>query len=81
MQRRCILSWTVSFIFDRVKDAELQKLVDTERNRLIKKMNGEKRSGTPVIPAQPTYQVMQTCSEHYHSHGLLTIDADDISND
>jgi imidazolonepropionase-like amidohydrolase len=67
--------------FDRQKDAELQKLVDAERNRLIKKMNGEKRNGAPVIPAQPTYQVMQTCSEHYHSHGLLTIDSDDITND
>ncbi|HEY6504534.1 MAG TPA: amidohydrolase family protein, partial [Chitinophagaceae bacterium] len=67
--------------FDRMKDEELRKLVDVERNRLIKKMNGEKRSGAAVIPAQPTYQVMHTCSEHNHSHGLLTIDADDISND
>jgi imidazolonepropionase-like amidohydrolase len=67
--------------FDREKDKELQKLVDVERNRLIKKMNGEKRSGAPVIPAQPTYHIMQTCSEHYHSHGLLSIDADEISND
>jgi imidazolonepropionase-like amidohydrolase len=67
--------------FDRQKDAELQKLVDAERNRLVKKMNGEKRSGAAVTPAQPTYQVMHTCSEHAHSHGLLTIDSDDISND
>ncbi|MBL7742726.1 MAG: amidohydrolase family protein [Chitinophagaceae bacterium] len=67
--------------FDRQKDAEMQKWVDTERTRLIKKMNGEKRSGAPVIPAQPTYQVMHTCSEHGHSHGLLTIDTDDITND
>jgi imidazolonepropionase-like amidohydrolase len=67
--------------FDREKDAQLQKLVDVERNRLIKKMNGEKRSGAPVTPAQPTYQVIHTCSEHSHSHGLLTIDEDDISND
>jgi hypothetical protein len=67
--------------FDRLKDEELRKVVDVERNRLIKKMNGEKRSGAPVTPAQPTYQVMHTCSEHGHSHGLLTIDGDDISND
>jgi imidazolonepropionase-like amidohydrolase len=67
--------------FDRIKDEQLQKVVDVERNRIIKKMNSEKKSGAPVTPAQPTYQVMHTCSDHYHSHGLLTIDADDISND
>ncbi|MBL7738032.1 MAG: amidohydrolase family protein [Chitinophagaceae bacterium] len=67
--------------FDRQKDAEMQKWVDTERTRLIRKMNGEKRSGAPVMPAQPSYQIMHTCSEHGHSHGLLTIDSDDISND
>jgi imidazolonepropionase-like amidohydrolase len=66
--------------FDRQKDAELQKRVDAERSRLIRKMNTEKRSGAPVIPAQPTYQVMHTCSEHGHSHGLLIIDSDDISS-
>jgi imidazolonepropionase-like amidohydrolase len=67
--------------FDRVKDEAMQKQVDAERLRLVRKMNGEKRSGAPTIPAQPTYQIMHTCSEHGHSHGLLTIDADDINND
>ncbi|MDB5253631.1 MAG: amidohydrolase [Flaviaesturariibacter sp.] len=67
--------------FDRQKDEQLQRGVDQERNRLVKKMNGEKRSGAPVIPAQPSYQIMHTCSDHYHSHGYLTIDADDLSND
>lgn len=63
--------------FDRAKDAELQKLVDVERNRLIRKMNGEKRGGAPVIPAQPSYQLMFTCSDHGHSHGLLVVDAEE----
>jgi len=67
--------------FDRVKDEQLQKQVDTERARLVKKLNGEKRSGTPMIPAMPSYQIMHTCSDHGHSHGLLTIDTDDINND
>lgn len=62
--------------FDRVKDEELQKFVDLERSRIIKKMNGEKRSGGTVQPAQPAYQLMHTCSEHGHSHGLLTIDVE-----
>jgi imidazolonepropionase-like amidohydrolase len=66
--------------FDRTKDEQLQKQVDTERNRLVKKMVGEKRSGASVQPAQPTYQYMHTCSDHAHSHGLLTIDADEIEN-
>ncbi|HEX7845741.1 MAG TPA: amidohydrolase family protein [Chitinophagaceae bacterium] len=62
--------------FDRQKDEQMQKQVDAERLRLVRKMNGEKRSGAPVIPAQPTYQIMHTCSDHAHSHGLLTIDSD-----
>ncbi|MFN4315580.1 MAG: amidohydrolase family protein [Chitinophagaceae bacterium] len=65
--------------FDRDKDQQLQVAVDLERNRLIRKMNGEKRSGVPVVPAQPSYQIMHTCSDHGHSHGLLVIDADSIS--
>ena len=62
--------------FDRVKDEQLQKEVDAERLRLVKKMNGEKRSGAPTIPAQPSYLIMHTCSDHGHSHGLLVIDSD-----
>jgi imidazolonepropionase-like amidohydrolase len=67
--------------FDRAKDEQMQKEVDSERLRLVRKMNGEKRSGAPTIPAQPSYQIMHTCSDHGHSHGLLVIDADKISND
>ncbi len=66
--------------FDRQKDEQLQKEVDAERARLVKKLTGEKRGGTPTIPAQPSYQIMHTCSDHGHSHGLLVIDADDIDN-
>ena len=65
--------------FDRVKDEQLQKEVDAERLRLVRKMNGEKRSGAPVIPAQPSYLIMHTCSDHGHSHGLLVIDSDDVN--
>ncbi|MFZ1855867.1 MAG: amidohydrolase family protein [Chitinophagaceae bacterium] len=67
--------------FDRKKDELLQKEVDAERLRLVRKMNGEKRSGAPTIPAQPSYQIMHTCSDHGHSHGLLVIDSDDMNND
>ena len=67
--------------FDREKDVALQKTVDVERNRLIRKMIGEKRGGAAVTPAQPSYRIMLTCSDHQHDHGLLTIDSDDINND
>ncbi len=63
--------------FDRVKDEDMQKLVDAERNRIVKKMTSEKKSGAPVTPAQPSYQIMHTCSDHLHSHGLLVIDAEE----
>jgi adenine deaminase len=60
--------------FDREKDVQLRKAVADERARLIRKMNGEKRSGAPVVPAQPSYQTLLTCGEHHHSHGILTLD-------
>lgn len=67
--------------FDRQKDEQLQASVDVERNRIIRKMNSEKRSGGPVQPAQPSYRIMHTCSDHQHSHGLLTVDAEELTND
>ncbi|MGQ0739225.1 MAG: amidohydrolase family protein [Bacteroidota bacterium] len=66
--------------FDRQKDEQMQKQLDAERMRLVKKLNGEKRSGAPTIPATPSYQIMHTCSDHGHSHGLLVVDADEIDN-
>jgi hypothetical protein len=58
----------------------MQKDIEAERTRLVKKLNGEKRSGAPTIPAIPTYSIMHTCSDHGHSHGMLVIDADEIDN-
>jgi imidazolonepropionase-like amidohydrolase len=63
--------------FDRQKDEQMQKMVDVERDRIIRKMNSEKKSGSPVQPAQPTYKIMHTCSDHQHSHGLLVVDAEE----
>jgi imidazolonepropionase-like amidohydrolase len=63
--------------FDRAKDEQLQKDVDAERARLVKKLTGEKRGGAPTIPAVPSYQIMHTCSDHGHSHGLLVIDSEE----
>jgi imidazolonepropionase-like amidohydrolase len=66
--------------FDRVKDEQLQKQVDAERARLVKKMIGEKRSGAPVQQAIPSYEIMHSCSDHMHNHGLLVIDANEVDN-
>lgn len=63
--------------FDRAKDELKQKQVDEERARLVKKLTGEKRTGTPTVPAQPSYRVMHSCSDHAHSHGLLIIDSEE----
>jgi imidazolonepropionase-like amidohydrolase len=64
--------------FDRQRDEQLQKEVDAERTRLVKKMTGEKRSGAPTIPAQPSYQIIHTCSDVGHQHGILEIETDDV---
>jgi len=64
--------------FDREKDQQMEKDIDAERARLIKKLTGEKRTGAPVIPATPTYYIIMTCGDHGHSHGLLTIDSDKL---
>jgi imidazolonepropionase-like amidohydrolase len=66
--------------FDRQKDEQMQKEVEAEKVRLIKKMNGEKRSGAPTIPAQPSYQVIHTCDDYVHHHGILEIEENDINN-
>jgi imidazolonepropionase-like amidohydrolase len=62
--------------FDRQKDEEMRKQVAAERNRLVQKMLGEKKSGGPVAPFSPSYQVILNCGDHAHSHGLFTIDMD-----
>lgn len=62
--------------FDREKDKQMEGQIAAERMRIVRKMNSDKKAGLPVQPVQPSYQVMQSCSEHYHNHGLLVIDAD-----
>lgn len=67
--------------FDRDHDEQLQKQIEAERTRLVRKMNGEKRAGAPTVPAQPSYLLMHTCSDHGHSHGLLVIDNEENLHD
>ena len=67
--------------FDQEKDKQKQQWVQVERNRLIKKMNGEKKQGAKVTPAKPAYEVLHTCDDDRHSHGILIMDANEITNE
>lgn len=62
--------------FDRAADLEMRKQQMAERNRLIQKMNGEKRAGGPTAAPMPSYQILMNCGDHDHSHGILTIEQD-----
>jgi imidazolonepropionase-like amidohydrolase len=64
--------------FDRAKDEQMQKWIDTEKNRLVKKMNGEKKNGAPMSPALPSYHVILSCMDHSHNHGILEIDDEEL---
>jgi adenine deaminase len=63
--------------FDIDKDAASRKYISQERNRLIQKIIAEKKSGGPMQPAQPSFQVLLSCGDHEHHDGLITIDAGD----
>ncbi len=62
--------------FDRQKDAQLRVEIAKERARLVAKMVSEKRAGLPTAPFAPSMEIMHTCTEHFHRHGLLVIDVE-----
>jgi imidazolonepropionase-like amidohydrolase len=69
--------------FDREHDAALRKQVQAEKARLVQKMAAAKRApgaaaGSQLQRARPRLEVIHTCSEHYHSHGLLAIEEGDV---
>ncbi|HVZ25807.1 MAG TPA: amidohydrolase family protein, partial [Sediminibacterium sp.] len=66
--------------FDRQQDLEQRKKIAAERTRLINKLQGEKRSGVPTRPAEPSYQILMSCGDHEHHDGIITIDVDDTIN-
>ncbi|MBK8522329.1 MAG: amidohydrolase family protein [Chitinophagaceae bacterium] len=73
--------------FDRDKDAAMRIQNKNEKARLIQKLTIAKRTATPGAAgaaggrgARPRFEIINTCSDHYHSHGLLGIDADDVEN-
>ena len=73
--------------FDREKDMEMRKQNQAEKARLVQKLAAAKKAaGAPgAAPGnfqrpRPRYQIIHNCMDHYHSHGLLSIDADDVEN-
>ena len=72
--------------FDRDKDMELRKRNQAEKARLIQKLAAAKKAsgapgGTPgnFQRPRPRFEVINSCMDHYHSLGLLAVDADDIN--
>ena len=65
--------------YDREKDTQLRIQIAKERARLIARMTGEKRMGAPTVPFAPSMEIMHTCSDHNHKHGLFVIDADELN--
>jgi hypothetical protein len=68
-----------TIFFDVEKDKELRKQIAAERNRLIRKMIAEGKSGSPVVPAKPSPTVILTCGDHDRRLGLLET-GDDLEN-
>lgn len=71
--------------FDRDKDAAMRKQNQAEKARLIAKIAATKKTAGPggagnFRGARPRFEVINTCDDHYHSHGLLSIDNDDLDN-
>jgi len=62
--------------YDMDRDAMLRKKIAAERNRLVQKMLAEKKSGTPMRAAEPSFHVELDCGDHGRHDGLLTIDGD-----
>ncbi|HEV2480005.1 MAG TPA: amidohydrolase family protein, partial [Puia sp.] len=63
--------------YDVDHDARMRQYIAAERNRLIQKLVGEKRSGAAMAPATPSYHIELSCGDHSHHDGLLTIDEGD----
>jgi hypothetical protein len=61
----------------------MREELQAEKQRLVKKIAALKRTSGPggsrpnFQRPTPRYELMHTCTDHWHSHGLLVIDADE----
>ncbi len=73
--------------FDREKDLELRKSNAAEKTRLIQKLAALKKSsagsGSPqnFQRARPRLEIIHNCMDHFHSHGILAVEADDLTGE
>jgi imidazolonepropionase-like amidohydrolase len=74
--------------FDRDKDMQLRQRNAAEKARLIAKLAAAKKSAgdTPggnrnFQRPRPRFEIIHNCMDHFHSHGLLAIDADDVDRE
>ncbi|HLX92811.1 MAG TPA: amidohydrolase family protein, partial [Puia sp.] len=67
--------------YDVQRDEMLRKRIATERNRLIQKMIGEKKSGSQMQSATPSFEVLLGCGDHAHHDGLITVSESDDDGD
>lgn len=65
--------------FDRNKDVQLRKDVKEERNRIINKMIGEKKTGGITIPVSPSFRYINNCSDHDEKLRMLDIEIEGIN--
>jgi imidazolonepropionase-like amidohydrolase len=63
--------------YDVDRDSLLRRNISAERNRLIQKMMSEKKSGAPMQPAAPSFQVLLNCGDHASHDRLITIELND----
>ena len=68
--------------FDRERDSLMRQQIQAEKARLIHKMEAEKSApgggAGHITRPRPRYEIIHVCSDHYHDHGLLSIDEDDV---
>jgi len=55
--------------YDIDHDAQMRKYITTERNRLIQKLVGEKRTGAAMAPATPSLQIVLSCRDEDDGDG------------
>ena len=57
--------------FDRERDIILREKMKQEKNRLIQKLAGEKRSGVAVVPAQASTEILLRCEDENIVSGII----------
>ncbi|HEX4852190.1 MAG TPA: amidohydrolase family protein, partial [Puia sp.] len=63
--------------FDIQRDSLQRIRIRDERNRLIQKLLSEKKSGSSVSPATPSFEIIMSCGDHKHTDGLITYYSDE----